>query len=114
MKMKEYPQISELSPTDIFILDGPAGTRKIRAADLGKALLEIEDAQEIANFIDMGKLSAASGLTRTDKILVGTSDGNKVMALADFYYQMKTASNLGDSDGFQGSILEGKHQGTAL
>lgn len=115
MKIKEYPQISALQPTDIFILDGPSGTRNIRAADLGRALLEVEDAQEIANFIDMGKLSAASGLNREDKIMVGIDgNGNKAMKLADFFWELFNAAYTPDKAEMKKCLYRGKHLGNVV
>lgn len=89
MKILEYPRAGALKPTDVFLLDGPDGTRGITAENLAEALGAVGDGSGLVNNIHLGALAETDLLKKTDAILVETADGNRrAVTNANLYWQL--------------------------
>lgn len=73
MKITEYPSVTDLEDTNVFLLDGPSGTKKIAKSDLVYALFN--NIPEMHNKIYRGK-NLGSTLTSGQKAAIenGTFD----------------------------------------
>lgn len=97
MKIADYSKVRELTGENIFILDGPDGTKTILAADLAKALLGLLSSEEFMSGVDMSELDQASTVLNTNSLLIGTEAGNKAVTavtLAQKLIGMLTSAEL--------------------
>lgn len=56
MKITEFPSVTELKETNMFLLDGPNGTKIIYAPDLAKELLKLGGTDSIVGNINLGDI----------------------------------------------------------
>lgn len=97
MKISDYSRVSGLVGNNIFLLDGPDGTKTILASDLAKALLGLPTSTELVAPLKMGELDQAETVLKTNSILIGTDAGNKAVAasvLAQKLIGMLTSAEL--------------------
>lgn len=87
MHITDYDKIKELTDLCLFIFDAGdnIGTKTIFAKDLAKSIFSLVDAGTVSDAFVMGELEKAAKYAADDKLLVGTSEGNKYAALSDIY-----------------------------
>lgn len=87
MHITDYDKIKELTDLCLFIFDAGdnIGTKTIFAKDLAKSIFSLVDAGTVSDAFVMGELERAAKYAADDKLLVGTSEGNKYAALSDIY-----------------------------
>lgn len=97
MKITDYSKVSGLVAENVFLLDGPDGTKTILATDLAKALLSLLNSKEFVSGVEMSDLDQADTVLKTDSFLIGTEAGNKAVdasVLAQKLIGMLTSSEL--------------------
>lgn len=87
-KITEYPKVTELTQTNVLLLDGENGTKGILAGDLAKALLSLMSTKEIMNNVNIDDLDAVSSVVGGDSLLVRTTSGNKKISVSDAVFAM--------------------------
>lgn len=87
-KITDYPKVTELTQTNVLILDGENGTKGILAGDLAKALLSLMTTKEIMNNVNISDLDAVSSVVGGDSLLVRTTAGNKKISVSDAVFAM--------------------------
>lgn len=106
-----YEKITELTSTNVFILDGENGTKAIYAGDLAKALISLLSSSDFISGVTLSDLTQVSELASGNKILVGTTDGNIAMDASDVLFAV--LDSFGDSKVHR-RVFRGKKLGTAL
>lgn len=111
MKITDYEKVQALSASNIFLLDGPNGTKTIAADALAKALIGLLSSKDFIGGVNLSELTQINELVSGNKLLVGTTDGNKAIAAEDALFAML--------DGFapvelRRVLFRGKNLGTAL
>lgn len=111
MKITDYEKVQELAASNIFLLDGPNGTKTIAADALAKALIGLLSSKDFIGGVNLSELTQINELVSGNKLLIGTTDGNKAIAAEDALFAML--------DGFapvelRRVIFRGKNLGTAL
>ena len=111
MKITDYEKVQALAASNIFLLDGPNGTKTIAADALAKALIGLLSSKDFIGGVNLSELTQINELVSGNKILVGTTDGNKAIAAEDALFAML--------DGFapvelRRVLFRGKNLGTAL
>ena len=111
MKITDYEKVQELAASNIFLLDGPNGTKTIAADALAKALIGLLSSKDFIGGVNLSELTQINKLVTGNKLLVGTTDGNKAIAAEDALFAML--------DGFapvelRRVLFRGKNLGTAL
>lgn len=111
MKITDYEKVQALAASNIFLLDGPNGTKTIAADALAKALIGLLSSKDFIGGVNLSELSQINELVSGNKLLVGTTDGNKAIAAEDALFAML--------DGFapvelRRVLFRGKNLGTAL
>lgn len=111
MKITDYEKVRELLASNIFLLDGPNGTKTIAADALAKALIGLLSSKDFIGGVNLSELTQINELVSGNKLLVGTTDGNKAIAAEDALFAML--------DGFapvelRRVLFRGKNLGTAL
>lgn len=111
MKITDYEKVTALAASNIFLLDGPNGTKTIAADALAKALIGLLSSKDFIGGVNLSELTQVNALVSGNKLLVGTTDGNKAIAAEDALFAML--------DGFapvelRRVIFRGKNLGTAL
>lgn len=111
MKITDYEKVQELAASNIFLLDGPNGTKTIAADALAKALIGLLSSKDFIGGVNLSELTQINELVSGNKLLVGTTDGNKAIAAEDALFAML--------DGFapvelRRVLFRGKNLGTAL
>lgn len=111
MKITDYEKIQALAASNIFLLDGPNGTKTIAADALAKALIGLLSSKDFIGGVNLSELTQINELVSGNKLLVGTTDGNKAIAAEDALFAML--------DGFapvelRRVLFRGKNLGTAL
>lgn len=104
MKITEFPSVTELKETNIFLLDGPNGTKIIYALDLAKELLKLGGTDSIVGNIDLHDIFDENPSEITNPynyLMIGTSkDGeyaNKSILLNEVLYYF-VDSKAGDAN----------------
>lgn len=87
-KITDYPKVTELTQTNVLLLDGENGTKGILAGDLAKALLSLMTTKEIMNNINIADLDAVSSVVGGDSLLIRTTAGNKKISVSDAVFAM--------------------------
>lgn len=111
MKITDYQKVTELLATNVFLLDGPGGTKTIFARDLLKALNAVTSAADNLGTINMSQLIQASKVDATDKILIGVENGTKAIYAEDFLFGILDSVA---SVEMRRNIFRGKNLGTAF
>ena len=111
MKITDYEKVQALAASNIFLLDGPNGTKTIAADALSKALIGLLSSKDFIGGVNLSELTQINELVSGNKLLVGTTDGNKAIAAEDALFAML--------DGFapvelRRVLFRGKNLGTAL
>lgn len=111
MKITDYEKVQALAASNIFLLDGPNGTKTIAADALAKALIGLLSSKDFIGGVNLSELTQINELVSGNKLLVGTTDGNKAIAAEDALFAML--------DGFapvelRRVLFRGKNLGTAL
>lgn len=111
MKITDYERVQALAASNIFLLDGPNGTKTIAADALAKALIGLLSSKDFIGGVNLSELTQINELVSGNKLLVGTTDGNKAIAAEDALFAML--------DGFapvelRRVLFRGKNLGTAL
>lgn len=111
MKITDYEKVQALAASNIFLLDGPNGTKTIAADALAKALIGLLSSKDFIGGVNLSELTQINELVSGNKLLVGTMDGNKAIAAEDALFAML--------DGFapvelRRVLFRGKNLGTAL
>lgn len=112
MKITEFPAVQVLDPTNMFLLDGPAGTRIIYAPDLAKQLLKMGGTSAINDGLRMGDLTPMSSLDKVPDdamFMIGTEDGNLSAGLKDAFWAMIDEQGKEDI-----SVKRGNYRGRSL
>lgn len=115
MKILEYPKAVALKPTDVFLLDGPDGTRGITAEKLAEALGAVGDGSGLVENINLGALAETNLLKKGDALLVETTDGNRRCLLKeDLFWNLLEVSDHGGgfSDILHGNYYRHKNLGS--
>jgi hypothetical protein len=111
MKITDYEKVQALAASNIFLLDGPNGTKTIAADALAKALIGLLSSKDFIGGVNLSELTQINELVSGNKLLVGTTAGNKAIAAEDALFAML--------DGFapvelRRVLFRGKNLGTAL
>ena len=111
MKITDYEKVQALAASNIFLLDGPNGTKTIAADALAKALIGLLSSKDFIGGVNLSELTQINELVSGNKLLVGTTDGNTAIAAEDALFAML--------DGFapvelRRVLFRGKNLGTAL
>jgi hypothetical protein len=111
MKITDYEKVQALAASNIFLLDGPNGTKTIAADALAKALIGLLSSKDFIGGVNLSELTQINELVSGNKLLVGTTDGNKAIAAEDALFAML--------DGFapvelRRVLFRDKNLGTAL
>ena len=111
MKITDYEKVQALAASNIFLLDGSNGTKTIAADALAKALIGLLSSKDFIGGVNLSELTQINELVSGNKLLVGTTDGNKAIAAEDALFAML--------DGFapvelRRVLFRGKNLGTAL
>lgn len=83
MKITDYEKVQALAASNIFLLDGPNGTKTIAADALAKALIGLLSSKDFIGGVNLSELTQINELVSGNKLLVGTTDGNKAIAAED-------------------------------
>ena len=111
MKITDYEKVQELAASNIFLLDGPNGTKTIAADALAKALIGLLSSKDFIGGVNLSELTQINELVSGNKLLVGTTDGNKAIAAEDALFAMLDSFAPVE---LRRVIFRGKNLGTAL
>ena len=88
MKITDYEKVQALAASNIFLLDGPNGTKTIAADALAKALIGLLSSKDFIGGVNLSELTQINELVSGNKLLIGTADGNKAIAAEDALFAM--------------------------
>lgn len=111
MKITDYEKVQELAASNIFLLDGPNGTKTIAADALAKALIGLLSSKDFIGGVNLSELTQINELVTGNKLLIGTTDGNKAIAAEDALFAMLDSFAPVE---LRRVIFRGKNLGTAL
>ena len=111
MKITDYEKVQALAASNIFLLDGPNGTKTIAADALAKALIGLLSSKDFIGGVNLSELTQINELVFGNKLLVGTTDGNKAIAAEDALFAMLDSFAPVE---LRRVIFRGKNLGTAL
>lgn len=111
MKITDYEKVQALAASNIFLLDGPNGTKTIAADALAKALIGLLSSRDFIGGVNLSELTQINELVSGNKLLVGTTDGNKAIAAEDALFAMLDGFAPVE---FRRVLFRGKNLGTAL
>lgn len=111
MKITDYEKVQSLVAGNIFLLDGDNGTKTILASDLAKALVGLLSSQDFISGVNLSELTQINALASGNKLLVGTTAGNKAIAAEDALFAMLDSFAPVE---LRRSIFRGKNLGTAF
>lgn len=97
MKIADYSKVQTVGQENVFLLDGPDGTKTILAENLAKALLSLLSSEEFISGVDMSDLAQPTSVLAANTLLVGTEAGNQAVSastLAKELVKMLTSSEL--------------------
>ncbi len=83
MKVINYPKVTELATTDIFLIDGDRGTKSILAGDVMAALLAMLEPEDFIGYIDMTAINKVTTLESANLIMVYDGTDNKAIVAGD-------------------------------
>ena len=86
MKIVDYEKVQNLLASNVFLIDGESGTKGILAEDLAKSLISLLSSEDFISGVALSELPQINALSSEDKILVGTSVGNKAIAVDDILF----------------------------
>ena len=79
MKITDYEKVQALAASNIFLLDGPNGTKTIAADALAKALIGLLSSKDFIGGVNLSELTQVNALASGNKLLVGTTEGNTML-----------------------------------
>ena len=91
MKITDYEKVLSLVANNIFIIDGDNGTKTIKASDLAKSLVDLLTSKDFISGVNLSELDQVNTLSSSDKILIGTSTGNKAIGANDSLFAILDA-----------------------
>ncbi len=97
MKLADYSKVQALGQENVFLLDGPDGTKTILATDLAKALIGLLSSKEFISGVNMADLDPATSVLNANTLLLGTAAGNQTVsasALAKALVKMLTSGEM--------------------
>lgn len=112
MKITEFPPVQVLDPTNMFLLDGPAGTKIIYAPNLAKELLKMGGTEAINSGLRMADLTSledADPMPENPMIMIGGANGNYSSKLGDGFWAMVEDAAKDDI-----SVKRGNYRGQNL
>lgn len=111
MKITDYEKVQALAASNIFLLDGPNGTKTIAADALAKALIGLLSSKDFIGGVNLSELTQINELVSGNKLFIGTADGNKAIAAEDALFAMLDSFAPVE---LRRVIFRGKNLGTAL
>ena len=111
MKITDYEKVQALAASNIFLLDGPNGTKTIAADALAKALIGLLSSKDFIGGVNLSELTQINELVSGNKLLIGTADGNKAIAAEDALFAMLDSFAPVE---LRRVIFRGKNLGTAV
>lgn len=111
MKITDYEKVQALVASNIFLIDGPNGTKTIAADALAKALIGLLSSKDFIGGVNLSELTQVNELVSGNKLLIGTADGNKAIAAEDALFAMLDSFAPVE---LRRVIFRGKNLGTAL
>lgn len=111
MKITDYEKVQALAASNIFLLDGPNGTKTIAADALAKALIGLLSSKDFIGGVNLSELTQINELVSGNKLLVGTTEGNKAIAAEDALFAMLDSFAPVE---LRRVLFRGKNLGTAL
>lgn len=111
MKITDYEKVQALAASNIFLIDGPNGTKTIAADALAKALIGLLSSKDFIGGVNLSELTQINELVSGNKLLIGTADGNKAIAAEDALFAMLDSFAPVE---LRRVIFRGKNLGTAL
>ena len=111
MKITDYEKVQALAASNIFLLDGPNGTKTIAADALAKALIGLLSSKDFIGGVNLSELTQINKLVSGNKLLIGTADGNTAIAAEDALFAMLDSFAPVE---LRRVIFRGKNLGTAL
>lgn len=111
MKITDYEKKTALVNSNVFLIDGPDGTKTILAHDLAKALMSLMTSKERVENLNLSDLVQTASPVSTDKLLIGTGDGVKGITANDALFGILDACAPVE---LRRNIFRGKSLGTAL
>lgn len=111
MKITDYEKVQALAASNIFLLDGPNGTKTIAADALAKALIGLLSSKDFIGGVNLSELRQVNALVSGNKLLVGTTEGNKAIAAEDALFAMLDSFAPVE---LRRVLFRGKNLGTAL
>lgn len=111
MKITDYEKVQALAASNIFLLDGPNGTKTIAADALAKALIGLLSSKDFIGGVNLSELTQVNALVSGNKLLVGTTEGNKAIAAEDTLFAMLDSFAPVE---LRRVLFRGKNLGTAL
>ena len=70
MKITDYEKVQALAASNIFLLDGPNGTKTIAADALAKALIGLLSSKDFIGGVNLSELTQVNALASGNKLLV--------------------------------------------
>lgn len=111
MKITDYEKKATLVDGNMFLMDGPDGTKTILAHDLANALLALMSSKEQVARMNTSELDQIANLAATDQLVVGTSDGVKAISANNALFGILDACISVEQ---RRNIFRGKNLGSAL
>ena len=111
MKITDYEKVQALAASNIFLLDGSNGTKTIAADALAKALIGLLSSKDFIGGVNLSELTQVNALVSGNKLLVGTTEGNKAIAAEDALFAMLDSFAPVE---LRRVLFRGKNLGTAL
>lgn len=111
MKITDYEKVQALAASNIFLIDGPNGTKTIAADALAKALIGLLSSKDFIGGVNLSELTQVNALVSGNKLLVGTTEGNKAIAAEDALFAMLDSFAPVE---LRRVLFRGKNLGTAL
>ena len=109
MQIKDYERIGNLVTDNVFLLDGPEGTKSITAKKLGESLVGLLNSRELLGSLNLSELTQINVADAGDKLLLGLQGGGvEAISAKDFLYALVDASSLN----LRTEIARGKNLGT--
>ena len=88
MKITDYEKVQALAASNIFLLDGPNGTKTITADALAKALIGLLSSKDFIGGVNLFRAYTGECISIRQQLLVGTTEGNKAIAAEDALFAM--------------------------
>ena len=91
MKITDYQKVQTLDESNIVLIDGNNGTKTILVSDFIKALIGLVSSKDFISGVNLSELTQINTLSADDKLLIGTTDGNKAIGADDALFAILDA-----------------------